>query len=415
MRYRFIIPIILIILALLSLNSKHFKTYNVQKYDIIGDGNTDNTQAIQTLFDTINTDNATVQFPKGTYIISAPIVITRPVTIIGENATLKLSPQFKSNKMGQGFFYANSIDNITINNLNFDGNKSNLLKDPVNNFVTWFENTSHVTIENCSVTNLNGGGENLNTAFGFIGNSDYGKALGNTVTNSGGGAVFFQGKHSEAKNNNSTKLDDVALVANSTGAQNIIFKNNTVSDTKSGGIGIENGPSEITITDNTINNFTDGYGIGVLHFKDLSSPPPKKITIKNNKINANLGNNPCNAIAIERGENILIEKNSIQNVNNSSPHNNSIWISNMVKTTKISSNTLSKTTAHAMLIQSTESIVLSKNHINTEDVGVFITLDHIKTNKTLTVSNNIITAKKAIYTESTNDAIQLINNTITEV
>ncbi len=87
----------------------------------------------------------------------------------------------------------------------------------------------------------------------------------------------------------------------------------------------------------------------------------------------------------------------------------------MVKTTKISSNTLSKTTAHAMLIQSTESIVLSKNHINTEDVGVFITLDHIKTNKTLTISNNIITAKKAIYNESNNNAIQLINNTITEI
>ncbi|WP_395761014.1 glycosyl hydrolase family 28-related protein [Bacillus sp. 3G2] len=415
MRYRFLIPIILIILAILSLNSKHSKTYNVQKYDIIGDGNTDNTQAIQDLFDTIHTDNATVLFPKGNYIISAPIIITRPVTIIGENATLKLSPHFKSNEIGQGFFYANSIDNITINKLNFDGNKLNLLKDPINNFVTWFENTSHVTIENCSVTNLNGGGENLNTAFGFIGNSHYGKAIGNTVTNSGGGAVFFQGKHSEAKNNTSIKLDDVALVANSTGAQDIVFKNNTVSDTKSGGIGIENGPSEITITDNTINNFTDGYGIGVLHLKDLSSPPPKKITIKNNKINTNLGNNPCNAIAIERGENILIEENSIQNVNNSNPHNNSIWISNTVKTTKISSNTLSKTAAHAMLIQSTENIVLSKNHINTDDVGIFIALEHINSNKTLTVSNNIITAKKAIYTESTNDAIQLINNTITEV
>ncbi|MGR5962664.1 right-handed parallel beta-helix repeat-containing protein [Bacillus paranthracis] len=95
-----------------------------------------------------------------------------------------------------------------------------------------------------------------------------------------GELFFFQGKHSEAKNNISIKLDDVALVANSTGAQDIVFKNNTVSDTKSGGIGIENGPSNIIISDNTINNFTDGYGIGVLHLKDLSSPLPKKITIK---------------------------------------------------------------------------------------------------------------------------------------
>lgn len=47
-------------------------------------------------------------------------------------------------------------------------------------------------IKNCHVINLNGKGENLNTAFGFIGLSNNIQVIHNFFENSDGGAIFFK-------------------------------------------------------------------------------------------------------------------------------------------------------------------------------------------------------------------------------
>ncbi|RYL97091.1 hypothetical protein EWH99_13515 [Sporolactobacillus sp. THM7-7] len=338
---------------------------NVKEYGAKGDGITDDTQSLKNAFQIATKEKIKeIIFPKGKYVISQPIKIINSIILKGNDSTIILSKSFNSNKIGQGFFYAKLINNIKIYNLNFDGNKDNLAPDPTNNFVIWFQDSSNILVENCHVVDLNGRGKNLNTAFGFVGQSNNIEVKNNLFENSNGGAVFFQGKHSIAKQNVAIRLNDVAYVANGKGAKDITIENNVASTVSSGSIGIENGPSDIYINSNRIYNFTDGYGIGILQIKDNSKELSKNVFIENNLIDENKGTNPSNGIAVVNGENVIVKKNKIKNVRKNNPHNNSIYVSDESNYVKIFYNLISNTNAPKIVNNSSKGIIIEKNAIS---------------------------------------------------
>lgn len=300
---------------------------NIEQYIDKKNNLKDHTEIIQNALDEIEGKNKTIlYFPKGVYIFTSPITINNPAIIRGEEAIFKLSENFTSNKDGQGFFVSNSVNGITIDGITFDGNKDKLSADPKNNFVVFFRNSSNIIVKNSRVINLNGKGENLNSAFSFIGNSNDIIASKNIIENSDGGAIFFQGKDSKAIKNIAINLKDVAYVANGLGSKNIIFLDNIASNVSGGSIGVENGPSNIRVENNRIYDFTDGYGIGVLNLKDPTNSLSYNIKIEDNLIMGNSGVNPSNGIAIVRAEDVIVNNNIISDVNLNNTNNNSIYL-----------------------------------------------------------------------------------------
>lgn len=333
---------------------KYYKTHNEQTVNIINikdyiqkDSNPKNhTKLIQKALKDIEKNKKNILFfPEGVYILSSPITINSPVEIKGEEAIIKLDPNFQSNSYGQGFFVANSVNNITIDGITFDGNKRDLIAHSRNNFVLYFLNSSNIIVKNSRVINLNGQGENLNSAFSFVGSSNNINVIKNIVENSDGGAVFFQGENSQAIQNIAINLKDVAYVANGRGSHSILFKGNISSNVSSGNIGVENGASNIRIENNRIYDFTDGYGIGVLNIRDKFNSLSHNIEIKNNIIVGNSGKNPSNGIAIIKANNVNIENNSISEVNLNNINNNSIYLGKETSNISVSNNEIKNTNA----------------------------------------------------------------------
>ncbi|MCP3025426.1 right-handed parallel beta-helix repeat-containing protein [Halobacillus sp. A5] len=63
--------------------------FNVQDYGAIGDGDADDTQAIQTVFDEANdSDGIEVLFPPGTYRVTDPLYIRKNTKVIAHNAII---------------------------------------------------------------------------------------------------------------------------------------------------------------------------------------------------------------------------------------------------------------------------------------------------------------------------------------
>ncbi|MEK4716760.1 right-handed parallel beta-helix repeat-containing protein [Priestia sp. FSL W8-0524] len=351
----------IIFLTTKSLTDESPKVLKTKSFNIIPNSTIDQTQKIQKLIILAEKEQKTLEFSQGTYLISKPLVIKHPLNIRGENALIKLSSNFKSNKLGQGFFYSNTVNDISISNLKFDGNKDFLTKDPRNNFVLWFENSSNIVIKNCHVINLNGKGENLNTAFGFIGLSNNIQVIHNFFENSDGGAIFFQGSNSLARENIVTNVKDVALVANGSNSKNVLFESNSISGADTGSIGIENGPSNIKIIKNKIYNFTNGYGIGILNFREVTESVANNILIEDNLIDTNIGINPCNGIAIVKATNVKIVKNKIKNINANNISNNAIFLNQWVNNSSVYNNVLINLTVPGVVSQGSNTNFIKNN------------------------------------------------------
>lgn len=326
------------------------KKKNIHTLTYKSKGDKNDTQNIQGLMNSIDTSKKTILlFPRGTYVLNAPIKICKSVIIKGDHAVFKLGKNFTSNEYGQGFFYAENINEVEINNIIFDGNKLFVKKNPQNNFVALFNNSSHIKIKNCQIKNINGGGHNLNSSFAFVGNSNFVTVTDCYFSNSNCGAVFFQGKYGTASKNRVKNLEDVAFVANGVGSGHINFINNVINSSSGGSIGIENGASNIKITNNKIYNITNGYGVGILKLRDNSKSTSRNIVINNNVIMGNSGFNPCNGIAIVRANNVDVKNNIISNINLDNEHNNSIYIGKLTEKIKVYKNTIKNTAANSIL------------------------------------------------------------------
>lgn len=94
----------IIFLTTKSLTDESPKVLKTKSFNIIPNSTIDQTQKIQKLIILAEKEQKTLEFSQGTYLISKPLVIKHPLNIRGENALIKLSSNFKSNKLGQGFF-----------------------------------------------------------------------------------------------------------------------------------------------------------------------------------------------------------------------------------------------------------------------------------------------------------------------
>ena len=128
--------------VILSITEGKFLNIDVRDFGCFGDGEHDDTEAIQDIFDSIEyidkntslpTKSITINFPYGHYVISRPLVIKAPTIINGNNAILEAS-----RPMGFILSFDNEIQipNIVINDLNLHGKglarKGLYLKDVYN-------------------------------------------------------------------------------------------------------------------------------------------------------------------------------------------------------------------------------------------------------------------------------------------
>ena len=101
----------------------------VKQFGALGDGSTDDTEAIQKAIDSIGKTGGTLLFPPGTYLVKA--VGLRPgVRYLGYGATIKRPAKqgkwTRTFNAGQkGYLYSGDEDSepITIEGLTFDGNR----------------------------------------------------------------------------------------------------------------------------------------------------------------------------------------------------------------------------------------------------------------------------------------------------
>lgn len=107
-----------------------FSVGNVKCFGAIGDGITDDTAAIQAAINS-SPKKGTVFFPRGTYIIGAPLVVRGDIELCGAGpgvSIIKLAANAQSDMM-INFAALNSgapaDENISIRNLELDGNKQN--------------------------------------------------------------------------------------------------------------------------------------------------------------------------------------------------------------------------------------------------------------------------------------------------
>jgi hypothetical protein len=242
-------------------------------YTAKGDGATADDVAIQAAITACSAaGGGTVLLPPGTYILNAPLTITSAlVRIRGENATLKLGSGFVRGSQGQGHIFINGVNDVSIENVRFDGNSGVVSADATNNFAVWITNGQRVTISNCYVTGINSGGSNINTALVWAGTSHYAKAIGNTIENASGGGTFMQGQESIVVGNSLNTLNDVGIVFNGTNARDCTATGNTVVTIPAQcAFGVENGASEWVIVGNTIRGC-----FGALDINDASYSGPQ--------------------------------------------------------------------------------------------------------------------------------------------
>lgn len=164
-----------------------------------------------------------------------------------------------------------------------------------------------------------------------------------------------------ARENIVTNVKDVALVANGSNSKNVLFESNSISGADTGSIGIENGPSNIKIIKNKIYNFTNGYGIGILNFREVTESVANNILIEDNLIDTNIGINPCNGIAIVKATNVKIVKNKIKNINANNISNNAIFLNQWVNNSSVYNNVLINLTVPGVVSQGSNTNFIKNN------------------------------------------------------
>ena len=304
---------------------------SAKSFGATGDGVTDDTANLQLVFDSL-TSGGDLYFPTGTYLITDEIEIKgHNLTIEGEGgATIKLKD---GNYSAQADFYmlkASNFDYIKIYNLGFDGNRANVTSPTGNASAVYLNNTLKSEISHCISKNMFGGTAGLNAVFSFIGSSLNYICSNNHIYNDSydasfllSGGIFFQGSKGVASNNVCEFLNDVAIVANGPGSVGFVFNNNIVVGCGGGGIGAENGSTEVTISGNTIRSIQGGYGIGVLWI-GTPGTNSSKIAITGNTISNNNGSDVFVGIALQPTDNVSVTGNSIQSITTANAQNTGI-------------------------------------------------------------------------------------------
>lgn len=98
---------------------------NVKDHGALGDGSTDDTKAISDAFTALPSNGGSIYFPSGTYIVSGPVTINfNNVHVLGAGPASIIKIKDQTN-IGYVFYIAGDVQNVEIDQLTIDGNKTN--------------------------------------------------------------------------------------------------------------------------------------------------------------------------------------------------------------------------------------------------------------------------------------------------
>lgn len=227
-----------------------FPTINIKQYGAVGDGVTNDTNAIQNAINAAISVNGCVIIPQGNFITSDSINITDTVLICGEGGTITQTGSTKKTFNVTG-------DNVTIEGIKFVGLGE---EDP-------WGSTSHNGVAGIYVT----------SAEGVI-------IRNNKFTNHAGGSIFLDGTSPKCKVINNIIIgmgsptieagdngSDAGIIYSGTGSldkDDLIIANNDISNHAFGIIGVRS--NGVIINNNTIHDIPGQHGVYISNPKELS-------------------------------------------------------------------------------------------------------------------------------------------------
>lgn len=132
------------------LESDKFGIISVKSYGAVGDGVTDDTDAIQNALDAVNNiGGGIVEFPYGTYIVSAALTLYDNATLRGFNATIQLYAESNTSVIS-----ATDKNDITISGLVIDANCDNQTSAV---FAVYLDGGTGNVVRECEVKNADYG------------------------------------------------------------------------------------------------------------------------------------------------------------------------------------------------------------------------------------------------------------------
>jgi hypothetical protein len=146
---------------------------NAKDYGALGDGVTDDTNAIRLALDAANTlGGGTVFFPSGTYITRTDTIHSNTQLLGTRGSIIKLKANTNLH-----MFLTDGTDNVIISGLGLDGNNTN--QDSTNLLTSLIraDNTTNFIVENCLIYNT------ANAAIYSSGNSNGSKIRDNVIIN----------------------------------------------------------------------------------------------------------------------------------------------------------------------------------------------------------------------------------------
>jgi parallel beta-helix repeat protein len=100
---------------------------SVKDFGAAGDGTADDTAEIQAALDAVPAVGGCVYFPAGTYVVSAPLVVDSNTVLVGDGMYVSKLSATTAFTSSQAMVYANTENNITIEDLGFFGNTNGTL------------------------------------------------------------------------------------------------------------------------------------------------------------------------------------------------------------------------------------------------------------------------------------------------
>lgn len=264
---------------------------NVLDFGAVGDGTTDDANAIQSAIDS---NPGVLYFPKGNYKVAAPITVTNPITILGGFGSVIVP----SLGLGGGNLFTFETDDVTLDGITFDatgqtyttatGNTRIVL---LGGFGSATKRNNHV-VTRCKFINVlynNGWSGVLATHAIYVDNVDDVTIVDNEFDGVGGAAVFVKS------------------------CKNLAVENNLIKDTRWYSVNLDYDIMNFSITGNTFNlSLPEGinYGGAVNTVSNYGLPMVEQGTIARNSFSGNYAYGAI--IRIQSSKDIVIEENTIE-------------------------------------------------------------------------------------------------------
>lgn len=330
---------------------------NVQSQGAKGDGVTDNTAFFQKA---LNSGKA-LYIPKGTYLISKPLVKTSgTLSITADHAIIKLAPSFPAGGSdATGAFILSNLTSASVSGLTIDGNRQNLQNAGTNwtNYIMGFlfytssniqlshcnilnapsisyefRKCSQLTIDHCTSTNgmyhgvdfqyCNNATVQYSRIIGIGNQGTDGRIGGIGMLGTGGGNLSFKNNYIANMSDTGTKTE---------GSNNVTWNADTVSNSGKDGIKFQNlaGADQVyggnpqvytvnygTITNNIVNKIFNGRSDGSSEIQVWNA---SNVVVSGNTITGGIKTGQEDGIdvwaTVGTTANVTISNNKISNTN----------------------------------------------------------------------------------------------------